>query len=45
MDRIISKERSKVKEFIAKAKEGEYIEMTPKITNIIIQHLEESAAV
>ncbi len=45
MDRIISKERSKVKEFVKKAKEGEFFEMTPKVTNIIIQHLEESAAV
>lgn len=43
MDRIISKERPKVKEFVKKAKEGEFFEMTPKVTNIIIQHLEESA--
>lgn len=42
VENIIAKERPKVKEFIAKAYEGEYSQTPSKVANIIIQHLEES---
>lgn len=44
IDILISKERPKVKEFVAKAREGEYLQMPSKIANLIIQHLEESVS-
>lgn len=43
IDRIISKERPNVKEFISKSKEGEYAAVPTKVANIIAQHLEENA--
>lgn len=42
IDILISKERPKVKEFIIKAREGEYSQLPSKVANVIIQHLEES---
>lgn len=42
IDRLIMKERPKVKEFIDKARDGEYSEIPTKVANIIVQHLEES---
>lgn len=42
IDKIVSKERLKVKEFIARISEGEDIEIPSKVANIIAQHLEES---
>ena len=42
IDLVVSKERPKVKEFIEKARGGEFLEIPPKIANIIVQHLEES---
>jgi len=42
IDRIVNKERPKIKEFISKARDGEYAEMPSKVANIIAQHLEES---
>ncbi len=42
LERNISKERPLVKEFIAKARDGECIQLPSKITGIIMQHLEES---
>lgn len=42
IDILISKERPKVKEFIIKAREGEYFQLPSKVANVIIQHLEES---
>lgn len=44
VERIIAKERPKVKEFIAKARDGEYSPITPKVANLIVQHLEESVS-
>lgn len=44
LNRIISKERPKVKEFITKAYDGEYSQLPSKVANIIVQHLEESAS-
>lgn len=41
-DKIISKERSNIKELITKVQEGESLNMSSKVANIIIQHLEES---
>lgn len=43
IDKIIVKERPRVKEFIDKAREGEYVQIPSKVANIIAQHLEESA--
>lgn len=42
IEKIVLKERPKVKEFITKAYEGEYSQIPSKVANIIIQHLEES---
>lgn len=42
LDRVISKERPLVKEFVSKAREGECIKISSKVANIITQHLEES---
>ncbi len=42
IDRVVSKERPFVKDFIRKARDGECLPLAPKVTNIIIQHLEES---
>lgn len=42
IEKTVIKERSKVKEFIAKAYEDEYSQMPSKVANIIAQHLEES---
>lgn len=39
---IIAKERPNVKEFIAKAYEGEYLQTPSKVAHIIVQHLEGS---
>lgn len=41
---ITSKERPNVKEFVKKARENECLQLPPRITNIIIQHLEENIA-
>lgn len=42
IDRIILKERTRVKDFVVKAREGEYSQLPTKVANIIAQHLEES---
>lgn len=42
LDRLISKERPAVKEFVSKAREGECLQMSSKVASIIMQHLEES---
>ncbi|MFA7658038.1 MAG: hypothetical protein WCY19_01235 [Candidatus Gastranaerophilaceae bacterium] len=42
VEKIVSKERPKVKELIAKALDGECPQMPSKVANIIAQHLEES---
>lgn len=42
IENIIIKERPKVKEFVAKAYEGECLQTPSKVANIIVQHLEES---
>lgn len=42
IDKIIMRERPMVKEFVAKARDGEYLQMPSKVANIIAQHLEES---
>lgn len=44
LDKITSKERSNIKEFIQKAQEGENTQIPSKIANIIAQHLEESVS-
>ena len=44
VEKIITKERPKVKEFIAKAYDGEYSQMPSKVANLIAQHLEESVS-
>lgn len=44
LDRITSKERSNIKEFIQKAQDGETTQIPSKIANIIAQHLEESVS-
>lgn len=44
LDRITVKERSKVKEFITMAHDGEYSKMPSKVANIIAQHLEENVS-
>lgn len=44
VERIIAKERPRVKEFIAKARDGEYLQIPPKVANLIAQHLEESVS-
>lgn len=40
----VSNERPKIKEFIDKANEGEFLLLPPKVANIIVQHLEETAS-
>lgn len=42
IENLTIKERSRVKEFIAKAHEGDCLQMPSKVANIIVQHLEES---
>lgn len=42
VENAVLKERPKVKEFIKKAYEGEYLQTPSKVANIIVQHLEES---
>ncbi len=42
LEQITFKERSNVKEFVAKAIDGEYSKMPSKVANIIAQHLEDS---
>ena len=42
MEKITLRERSNIKEFVAKAREGECLEIPSKVANIIVQHLEES---
>lgn len=42
IENVIMKERPKVKELIAKAYEGENLQMPSKVANIIVQHLEGS---
>lgn len=42
IDRLISKERPAVREFVSKAREGECLHMSSKVAGIIMQHLEES---
>lgn len=44
IDKIVKNERPKIKEFIDKAREGEYIEIPTKVANIITQHLEDSVS-
>lgn len=43
LDNIVSKERPKVKEFVEKARNGEFLDLPTKVANIITQHLEDSA--
>lgn len=40
----VSNERPKIKEFIDKANEREFLLLPPKVANIIVQHLEETAS-
>lgn len=42
IENIILKERPNVKDFVAKAYEGEFLQTPSKVANIIVQHLEES---
>lgn len=42
LEQVTFKERSKVKEFVAMAIEGDYSQIPTKVANIIVQHLEES---
>lgn len=42
VDKLMKKERPKVKEFLDKAREGEYLEIPTKVANIIAQHLEDN---
>lgn len=42
IDTVIAKERPNVKEFVSKAREGEYYPLPSKVANIIAKHLEES---
>lgn len=42
IERTVSKERPKIREFISKARDGECIKMPSKVTSIIMQHFEES---
>lgn len=42
IDRLVSKERPVVREFVSKAREGECLQMPSKVAGIIMQHLEES---
>jgi len=42
IENLVINERPKVKEFIAKAYEGEFLQTPSKVANIIVQHLEES---
>ncbi len=44
IEKAIMKERPKVKEFVTKAYEGEYLQLPPKVANIIAQHLEGSVS-
>lgn len=44
ISQIIIKERPQVKEFIKKAREGEFLKLPPKVANIIADHLEESVS-
>lgn len=44
VERLISKERPVVREFISKARDGEIIKMPSKVASIIMQHLEESVS-
>ena len=39
--RMVKQERSIVKDFVKKATIGECIDISPKVANIILQHLEE----
>lgn len=41
VNQIIIKERPQVKEFVKKAREGEYLKLPPKIANLIAEHLGE----
>lgn len=42
IDKIVQRERPGVKDFIDKAREGEYTGIPSKVANVIVQHLEES---
>lgn len=42
LEKLVLHERPKVKEFIAKAYEGDFLQTPSKVANIIVQHLEES---
>lgn len=42
LENMVVNERPKVKEFIERAYEGEFLETPTKVANIIVQHLEES---
>lgn len=42
IDRMVLKERPKVKEFITKSRDGEYSKLPGKVANIIAQYLEEN---
>lgn len=44
IEKLINKERPKVKEFIAKAYDGECSQIPSKVANLIAQHLEESVS-
>ncbi len=42
LERVLRAERVKVKRFVFTALEGEYLEMPPKVANIIATHIEDS---
>lgn len=42
LERVVSKERSVIKDFIQRSQEGEETPMPSKVASIIVQHLEES---
>ena len=42
LERLLRPERVKVKRFVFTALEGEYLEMPPKVANIIATHIEDS---
>ena len=44
IDIVLTKERPNVKEFVEKARDGEYLQISSKIANIIAQHLEENVS-
>lgn len=44
LEKIVSRERSNIHEFLLKTREGECLDIPSKVANIIVQHLEESVS-